>query len=199
MRAIQEIPTLTNQDDMKYPIFSVLLILMGISTCMAQSEIMVDSHYFTRSNGLDVYVNNTRIGTTPLTFSLAAGRKSVVEFRNQQGNRVSQFNVQPEQVSNIRSLSATPAWFGSASQHPGYPGYQLTTSEAESRSLSISLNKAKTEAIDHLSRTRSGNRTAAAGRSQHLSQSLQGAQILECHIYFDGNGYRTYLLVGLQD
>jgi hypothetical protein len=157
---------------------------------MAQGDFQLDSYYFTNSQGLDVVINGRSVGKTPLNLSLPVGQMSTVEFSGRTGNSTLSIKLHPQQVSSIRNTSSRPNWYNNERLASGYPGYTLASASASSRSLSISINKARNDAFGKLSNTLHGNRQPAA-------RSVPGAQVLECYIYFDDTGYLAFLLVGM--
>lgn len=183
---------------MKSTISAILVLILGLSNCLAQNELNIDTYYFTNTHGLDVYLNNQSIGRTPVTLSVTSDVNNTVEFRNRTGSSVMKIQVHTKKVNNVRQYTQVPDWFDNNSSITSYSGYQTATSSADSRSLSISINKAKSEALEKLAQNRSGNRSITASRNS-LSRSFPNMEILECYIYFDDNSYKTFLLVGLPD
>lgn len=182
---------------MKYTISAIILVTMGYSVCLAQSDIQIDSYYFVNTQGLDVYLNDHLSGKTPISVTLPNRQKSTLEFRNRSGNSVMMLRIQPERVNNIRNVTSHPNWYNREQLASGYSGFTLASASAESRSLSISINKAKNDSFGKLANMKRGNRMAAQSRSHSISSSLPDAQILECYIFFDDTNYKTYLLVGI--
>lgn len=181
---------------MKLTISAIILVTMGYSVCIAQDDIHIDSYYFINTQGLDVYLNDNFSGNTPLMLTLPDRQKSTIEFRNRSGNSVMVLKIQPERVNNARNVTSQPNWYNREQLATGYSGYTLASSNAESRSLSISINKAKNDAFGKLANKKRGNRLATS-RPNSVSNSFPDAQILECYIYFDDTNYKTYLLVGV--
>jgi len=183
---------------MKSTISAIIAVILGFSNCLAQNELNIDTYYFINSQGLDVYMNNQSVGRTPVTLSVPLDRSNTVEFRNRTGSSVMKMQVHTKKVTDVRRYAQVPGWYGENTAAASYSGYQIASSSADSRSLSISINKAKSEALEKLAQIRHGNRTISTSRSsQALSRSFPDAEILECHIYFDDNTYKTYLLVGV--
>jgi hypothetical protein len=180
---------------MKHTISAVILVALGFTHCMAQGDFQIDSYYFTNSQGLDVSVNGRSAGTTPVNLSLPVGQLSTVEFRGRTGNSTMTIKFYPEQVSSVRGTTSRPNWYNNERLAAGYSGYTLASASASSRSLSISINKARNDAFGNLSRMIRGNRQPTA-RAAPGSPSVPGAQVLECYIYFDDTGYLAFLLVG---
>lgn len=170
--------------------------MMGYSVCMAQNNIQIDSYYFINTQGLDVYLNGRLTGNTPMTLTLPAGQKSTVEFRNSSGNNDMVLRIQPERVNNARNVTSQPNWYNREQLASGYSGFTLSSASADSRSLSISINKAKNAAFGKLANIKRGNRLPTA-RPNSASNLIPDAQILECYIYFDDNSYYTFLLAGV--
>ena len=175
---------------MKHIISLFIMIALSYSHCMAQGDFQLDSYYFTNSQGLDVIINGRNVGKTPLNLSLPVGQMSTVEFSGRTGNSTISIKLHPQQVSSIRNISSRPNWYNNERLASGYPGYTLASASASSRSLSISINKARNDAFGKLSNAPHGNRQPAA-------RSVPGAQVLECYIYFDDTGYLAFLLVGI--
>lgn len=185
---------------MKSTISAIIVLILGLSNCLAQNELNIDTYYFINTQGLDVFVNNQSVGRTPMTLSVTPDRNNTVEFRNRTGSNVMKIQVHTKKVNNVRQYTQAPGWYGNNSPATSYSGYQIASSSADSRSLSISINKAKSEALEKLAQTSRGNRSVSTSRnSQVLSRSFPDAEILECYIYFDDNSYKTFLLVGLPD
>lgn len=182
---------------MKNTISAITVLILGLSNCLAQNELNIDTYYFINTQGLDVYVNNQSVGRTPVTLSVATDVNNTVEFRNRTGSNVMKMQVHTKKVNNVRQYTQAPGWYGNNSSAASYSGYQIASSSADSRSLSISINKAKSEALEKLAQTRRGNRPIPSRTSHALSRSFPDAEILECYIYFDDDTYKTYLLVGL--
>lgn len=168
---------------------------MSYSVCQAQSDIHIDTYYFINTQGLDVYLNGRISGNTPLVLTLPDRQKSTLEFRNRSGNNVMVLKIQTERVNNARNVTSHPNWYNREQLATGYSGYTLASASAESRSLSISINKAKNDAFGKLANMKRGNRLASS-RPNSVSNATLDAQILECYIYFDDTSYKTYLLVG---
>jgi hypothetical protein len=169
---------------------------MGHSVGMAQNDIHIDSYYFINTQGLDVYLNGRFSGSTPMMLTLPDRQKSTVEFRNRSGNDVMVLRIQPERVNNARNVTSQPNWYNREQLATGYSGFTLSSASADSRSLSISINKAKNEAFGKLANMKRGNRLTSS-RPNSASNTMPDAQILECYIYFDDNSYKTFLLAGV--
>lgn len=180
---------------MKHTISAVIILALGFTHCIAQGNFQIDSYYLTNTQGLEVTVNGQNIGRTHLDLTLPAGQLSTVDFNGRTGNTSFTIRIHPQQVNNIRNTSARPNWYNNEHLASGYSGYTLASASASSRSLSISINKARNDAFGVLSSRIQDNRQPTA-RVIPGSPSVPGAQILECYIYFDDNGYVTYLLVG---
>lgn len=180
---------------MKIPLLAILLVTFGYLNCQAQSDFQLDTYYLTTSQGLDVLVNDRSVGKTPLVLSLADGQRSTLDFRRN-GRSVMRIQVHPNRVGNVRNAGSAPNWYGNEHMARGHSGYTLASASASSRSLSISINKAKNDAVNKITDARRGNRQAAS-RSGLASQSLSDAQILECYILYDDTSFNTFVLVGM--
>jgi hypothetical protein len=184
-----------NVGSMKIPMLAILLVTFGFLDSQAQSDFQMDTYYLTTSQGLDVFVNDRSAGKTPLILSLSEGQRSTLDFRRN-GRSVMRMIVHPNRVANVRNARSAPNWYGNEHLARGHGGYTLASASASSRSLSISINKAKNDAINNIGDGRRGNRQASS-RPGLASQALSDAQILECYILFDDSSFHTFVLVGL--
>lgn len=180
---------------MKIPILAIIMVTFGYLNGQAQSDFQMDTYYLTTSQGLEVFVNDRSVGNTPLVLPLADGQRSTLDFRRN-GRSVMRMVVHPNRVANVRNARSAPNWYGNEHLARGYSGYTLASASASSRSLSISINKAKNDAVNKIADGRRGNRQAGS-RSGLISQSSSDAQILECYILYDGTSFHTYVLVGM--
>jgi len=180
----------------KQIVLLLLLFIFGSDLLFSQQVVPIQSDMLSTKSGLEVYLNQGRLGVTPTEIKLPAGRKHLIELKSRSGEVVSSINLIARVVQDVGSSDYKPDWYTSSNLALStYSNYETAVSYDRSRSPNIMFQKALSSAVNNLNSRRSGGR-ANPGNTTVINIESLDIKILECVILYDSQSYGIFMMVG---
>lgn len=174
----------------------LLYFCFGYGLLFSQPTVPIQSDMLSTKSGLDVYLDQQKLGVTPIEINLRSGRKHLIEFKNKSGEVTHKVSLYARVVQDVGNSEYKPEWYTSpAYALSAYSNYDTALSFDRSRSPNIMFQKALTSAVSNLDSRRSGGRSNSNPTNLSSIESME-IEILECVILYDAQSYGIFMLVG---
>lgn len=162
----------------------------------SQTVVPIQSDMLSTKSGLEVYLDQRRVGVSPVEINLQPGRKHLIELKNKSGVVIKKINLTARVVQNVGKSDFKPDWYSSSAHAlSAYSNYDTAVSYDRSRSPSIMFQKALTAAVDNLNSRRSGARANPSPQNLTSIETMN-IEILECVILYDTQSFGIFMMVG---
>jgi hypothetical protein len=180
----------------KQLLFWLFFFFIGSDLLFSQAAVPIQSDMLSTKIGLDVFLDQQRLGVTPIEIKLQPERKHLIEYRNKSGVVTQKINVIASIVQDVGKSEFKPEWYNSSSYAlSAYSNYDTAVSYDRSRSPNIMFQKALSSAVSNLEARRSGSR-ANPNPPDLTNIELMDIEILECVILYDTQSYGIFMMVG---
>lgn len=168
----------------------------GSDLLFSQTSVPIESDMISTINGLDVFLDQKKLGITPIEINLRSDKKHLIEFKNDSGEVTHKISIIAKIVSDVGRSDFKPNWYTSPNYAlSSHSNYETAVSYDRSRSPNIMFQKALSSAVSNLDSRKSGGRSAPNLPNLSSIESMN-IEILECIILYDSQSYGIFIMVG---